>query len=71
VGLAEVQCSYEQPSGGEPTQFDLILRLPGSLDDSQRERLRQIAAKCPVHRVLAGGVSFKDRVELLQAQSTT
>jgi putative redox protein len=68
VGLAEVQCTYEQAAERTaPTHFQIVLRLPASLDEGQRERLRVIAAKCPVHRTLEGEVSFEDRVELLQS----
>jgi putative redox protein len=65
VGLAEVECIYEQPEKGEPTRFELVLRLPASLDEEQRQRLRTIAAKCPVHRTLEGEVDFYDRVEVI------
>ena len=65
VGLAEVQCSYDEPERGAPTRFELVVRLPASLDDEQRGRLRAIAAKCPVHRTLAGEVELYDRVEVI------
>ena len=68
VGLAEVECTYTQPERGEATRFELVLRLPAALDEEQRERLRVIGAKCPVHRTLEGEVQFSYRVEL---QSTT
>ena len=48
---------------GCPTKFDLILRLPADLPDEQVERLKVIAAKCPVHRTLDGEVMFHERVE--------
>jgi putative redox protein len=67
LGLAEVECRYEQAERGAGTHFEVVLRLPGSLDDEQRERLRVIAGKCPVHRTLEGEVSFSDRVETLQS----
>jgi putative redox protein len=68
VGLAEVECSYEEPAHrGDPTRFELVLRLPASLNDEQRERLRAIAGKCPVHRTLAGQVTFSERIEPLQS----
>jgi putative redox protein len=68
VGLAEVECRYEEPAHrGDPTHFELVIRLPASLDDEQRERLRVIAGKCPVHRTLAGETTFSDRVETLQS----
>jgi putative redox protein len=65
VGLAEVECTYEQAERGAPTRFELVLRLPAGLTDEQRRRLQTIAAKCPVHRTLEGEVSFSDRVETL------
>jgi putative redox protein len=39
------------------------MRFPDSLGDEQVERLRIIAAKCPVHRTLEGEVMFDERVE--------
>jgi putative redox protein len=32
------------------------------LDDAQRERLLQIAGKCPVHRIVAGPNAFAERL---------
>ena len=39
------------------------MRLPERLTDEQVDRLRAIAAKCPVHRTLEGEVMFDERVE--------
>ena len=64
IGPAEVRCEYAQAELGAPTNFKLILRLPRGCTEEQVERLRIIAAKCPVHRTLAGEVSFDERVEL-------
>jgi len=33
-----------------------VITLEGELDGEQRERLLQIANKCPIHRVLTGEV---------------
>src|SRR3954452_15030481 len=41
---------------GWPTRSGSIVRPPDSLSDEQVERLRVIAAKCPVHRTLDGEV---------------
>ena len=38
--------------------------MPAHLDEEQIEKLRVIAAKCPVHRTLEGEVMFEERVEL-------
>ena len=63
IDQIEVECSYEAPERGQPTKFELVLRLPASCDDEQRARLTVIAGKCPVHRILAGEVTFDERVE--------
>jgi len=65
VGEVEVTCDYTPAERGCPTRFNLIMRFPESLDDEMVERLRVIAAKCPVHRTLDGEVMFDERVERL------
>jgi putative redox protein len=64
IGPVEVQCEYDTPERGARTGFRLILRLPDTCRDEQIERLRTIATRCPVHRILAGEVSFEERIEL-------
>jgi putative redox protein len=63
VGDVEVAVDYTPAERGCPTRFNLIMRFPDSLSDEQVERLRVIAAKCPVHRTLEGEVMFDERVE--------
>jgi putative redox protein len=60
----EVDCGYSPAERGSPTRFELIMRMPAHLSEEQVERLRVIAAKCPVHRTLEGEVAFDERVEL-------
>jgi putative redox protein len=60
----EVTCDYSPAERGCVTQFKLVMRMPGHLDESQIEKLQQIATKCPVHRTLEGEVAFDERVEL-------
>ena len=64
IGGVEVDCEYTPPERGCPTKFELTLRLPESLSPEQVERLRVIAAKCPIHRTLDGEAMFEERVEL-------
>lgn len=59
----EVECEYDAPDRGATTHFNLKLRLPASFSDEQVERVRAIAAKCPVHRTLEGEVAFAERIE--------
>ena len=63
VGDVEVACDYTPAERGCPTRFNLVMRFPDSLTDEQVERLRVIAAKCPVHRTLEGEVMFDEKVE--------
>jgi putative redox protein len=63
LGPVEVECEYSTPERGVPTQFTLVMRLGRECTEDQLERLRTIAAKCPVHRTLQGEVSFSERIE--------
>jgi putative redox protein len=63
LGHVEVAVEYSAAERGCPTKFELIMRLPDDMPDEQAERLRVIAAKCPVHRALDGEVMFLERVE--------
>jgi putative redox protein len=64
VGGLLVDCRYTPAERGCPTRFELVLQMPAHLEPEQTERLRAIAAKCPVHRTLEGEVTFDERVEL-------
>jgi putative redox protein len=63
IGPVEVECEYATPERGAPTQFNLMLRLSSSCSEEQVEKLKMIAAKCPVHRTLQGEVAFEEGVE--------
>ena len=63
VGGLEVTCDYAPADRGCPTRFNIVMRFPDGLSEDQVERLRVIAAKCPVHRTLDGEVMFDERVE--------
>jgi len=64
IGDLSVDVNYEPAQRGSPTKFELVVTLPKELPEDQRERLMQIAAKCPVHRTLEGEVMFEERIEL-------
>ncbi len=66
LGAVEVVCDYIPAERGCPTKFTLTLRLPSDLTDEQATRLKVIATKCPVHRILDGEVMFDERVERIQ-----
>jgi len=50
---------------GSLDQFTRIIKLTGDLDPDQRQRLLEIADKCPVHHSLEAGATI--RTELIQA----
>jgi putative redox protein len=60
----EADVDYTPAERGCATNFKLVMRFPAHLSEDQVERLRVIAAKCPVHRTLEGEVLFDERVEL-------
>jgi putative redox protein len=64
LGAVEVEVETGDSGNGGPA-FDVLLRIPEPLDSEQQERLRVIAGKCPVHRLLASEteVAIEDRIE--------
>ena len=66
IGDVEVECEFTPAERGCPTRFNMIYRLPAHLSEEQVERLKVIAAKCPVHRTLDGEVMFAERVERVE-----
>ncbi len=62
-GLA-VDVDYTPAERGCPTRFEMVMKLPAHLSDEQVAKLKVIATKCPVHRVLEGEVAFDEQVVL-------
>jgi putative redox protein len=65
IGELAVDVDYEPAQRGSPTKFEMVVKLPKELPEEQRERLMQIAAKCPVHRTLEGEVMFEESLEVV------
>jgi putative redox protein len=67
--LSDVQVvvDMELDDASTPRSFEVTLKLPKELSEDQRERLKVIAGKCPVHKVIKHEteVSVEDRVELV------
>jgi len=64
IGQVVVDVDYEPAQRGSPTRFRMDVQLSKELPEAQREKLMQIAAKCPVHRTLEGEVMFEENVAL-------
>ncbi len=58
LGPVEVRVVHRRDITVTPVDiFDRVLVLGGELEEEQRQRLLEIAEKCPVHRMLAAGAS--------------
>src|SRR5438270_13065231 len=66
IGPVEIQCEYTPADRGCLTNFKLVMRLPSGCTQEQIDKLRIIAAKCPVHWTLGGEVNFDERIELVE-----
>ncbi len=53
----------DQKTGGFIDRITCRVKLEGSFNQAQRERLAQIVARCPVHKTLESGVKITDQVE--------
>jgi putative redox protein len=67
LGALEVEVDYTASEHQAPASFEVVLRLPDSFDEEQRQRLLKIAARCPVHKVLAneGTIAISERAETI------
>jgi putative redox protein len=56
LGEVHVEVTHSRSLTDTPHDtFHRNLRLEGSLDESQRQRLSEIADMCPIHRLLTAG----------------
>jgi putative redox protein len=67
VGAVEVVVDMEYGQPSVPSSFLVTLKLPKELTEDQQQRLKVIAGKCPVHRVISHDteVELSDRIELV------
>jgi putative redox protein len=67
VGELEVGVEMEYGEASVPRSFVVTLQVPRRLSEDQVARLKVIAGRCPVHRVLSHEreVTIEDRVELV------
>jgi putative redox protein len=65
VGPVEVTVDMEYGEPSVPRSFAVTLKLPEHLNEDQQQRLKAIAGKCPVHKVISHqtDVEISDRVE--------
>ncbi len=63
IHAQDCECSEQRPC--RITEIRRRIELTGELDEAQRDRLRYIADRCPVHRTLTGEIRV--RTELVEA----
>ena len=56
-------CEDCQTKEGKLDQIDREIELGGALDDQQKQRLMQIADRCPVHRTLQSEVIIRSKLK--------
>jgi putative redox protein len=67
LGPVRVTVSHSRdPALTPPDLFTRVIALHGPLDDEQRSRLLEIANRCPVHVMLARGVSVSTSLAALE-----
>ena len=64
---ARVRLTLEKGDKEKPNRIEQHVELVGDLDDDQRERLRVIAGRCPIHRILEGPIEFEEFLEATEA----
>jgi uncharacterized OsmC-like protein/alpha/beta superfamily hydrolase len=55
-------CEDCETKQGQLDQIERSLVVAGALDDAQRQRLLEIADRCPVHRTLTGEIKIRTRL---------
>lgn len=55
-------CDGCESTEGQIDRIDRVITLEGDLDASQRERLLEIAERCPVHRTLTSETQITSRL---------
>ena len=61
--LDAVDCETCETKEGKLDQFEREIELSGPLDDQQKQRLMQIADRCPVHRTLHSEIIVKSKLK--------
>lgn len=55
-------CAECETKEGKIDRIEKVIELVGPLDDQQRQRLLQIAERCPVHRTLVSEIVIQSRL---------
>lgn len=56
LGQVEIQLDAEKSGSGVISGIRMHIELPKTLGEEEQRRLREIATRCPTHKVLSSGV---------------
>jgi len=56
LGQVEITLDREKNSKGVLSEIKMHIELDGKLNEEERNRLKEIASRCPTHKVLSTGV---------------
>lgn len=57
-GQVEIRLDAEKDTHGVISRIELRIELEGGLGGEEERRLKEIATRCPTHKVLSAGVSI-------------
>lgn len=60
---AIVEIDFVRDIKNNLTTFSKKIELIGNLDEEQRQRIYEIGAKCPVHRIIEGSVQIESELK--------
>lgn len=59
---ANVEVDFKKVVKTEATRFIKTISLKGNLDEEQKQKLYEIASKCPIHRLLTGSIEIDSEI---------
>ncbi|NUS60418.1 MAG: osmotically inducible protein C, partial [Lysobacter sp.] len=68
--IHEVDCeNCEQDDKAKIDRLERTISIEGDIDDKARERMMQIADRCPVHRTLSSQIRIVTRGEVVASKA--
>lgn len=62
AGTIGVNVSFTNAKGEEPGYFTREIHITGNLETEAKERLKSVAEKCPIHKILVIGHSIVTKI---------
>jgi len=59
---AIIEVDFENNRKENYTVFTKRIQIKGDLDEEQKAKLREIAGKCPIHRILTGNIEIREEL---------